>query len=151
MWYSVGSSAVTCQSFLFHSYKILLIVICILMEPLVSLCCHAVRNLFFNPSQLRFSNTNIPFHQKWSTHLDLSSVPFQPQLLEGFEGRGRSCYLCDNSFLTKMCAISKFSIYHPISSLYSRGLLRRWPTYFRYIKMTRYTLVFSSHKSLWSE
>lgn len=69
----------------------------------------------------------------------------------GIEGRGTSRYLCDNSFHTKMCAISKFSIYHPISSLYSRGLLRRWPTYFRYIKMTRYTLVFSSHKSLWSE
>lgn len=97
----LGSSTVTYQSLLFHSYRIVLIVIYILMEPLLSLCCHAVRNLFFNSGQLRFSNTSKIFHfTRW--YLDQRNVPLQPWLLEGFEGRGTSSYLCDNSLHIKI-------------------------------------------------
>lgn len=94
----LGSSAVTYQSLLFHSYKILLIVNLYFNGPSLSLCCHAVRNLFFNPSQIRFSNTNVPFHQMV---FDQTSVPLQPWFLEGF-GVLLPCYLCDNSLHIKI-------------------------------------------------
>lgn len=121
------------------------------MEPLV--CAVMLSGIC---SSIRASSGSaIPVFRFTRWYFDLRSVPWQPWLLEGFEGRGTSLPLwqlfAHKNTVTKICAISKFSIYHSISLLYSRGLLRRWRIYFRYIKMTRYTSVFSSHKSLWNE
>lgn len=93
----LGFSAATYQSLLFHSYKILFIVN-LYFNGYYSVCAALLSGICSSIQASSGSPIAMFYFTRW--YFDLRSVPLQ--LLEGFEGKGTFCYLCDNSLHIKI-------------------------------------------------